>query len=267
MASQTARLPTLDHIVILVSYNTLENLTSYLQDLFTVAPGGQHSNGLTSNKLVLFEDGVYIEFIAFYDHIDPMQRQNHRWGSLRENSIIDWAFTYPPENDFNAIRDRVSGTNTRITYEEPAEWSRKRNDGIVLEWTLSTPISCPPGSQIPPGRLPFWCLDTTPRSLRVPYAEMPHLVQHPSNVRGIASLESTVGTEEVTRLAKAYEAMCGDSVASGNQVWHYRVPEGSQFGIVSLRGAPGEAPIILTLKGPISRIVEPLPGLEFKIEP
>lgn len=267
MASPTGRLPTLDHIVILVSYNTLENLTSYLQDLFTVAPGGKHSNGLTSNKLVLLEDGVYMEFIAFYDHIDPTQRRSHRWGSLRENSIIDWAFTYPPDNDFNAIRHRVSGTNTGITYEEPAEWSRKRNDGIMLEWTLSTPTSTPPGSQIPPGYLPFWCLDTTARSMRVPYAEMPHLAQHPSNVRGIVSLELTVGTEEVTYLAKAYEAMCGGPVSLENQVWHYRVPEGSQYGTVSLRDTSGEASIILTLRGPISRTVEALPGLEFKIEP
>lgn len=265
MSSQTARLPTLDHVVILVSYNTLENLTSYLQDLFTVAPGGQHSNGLTSNKLVLFQDGVYIEFIAFYDHVDPAQRQSHRWGNLRENSIIDWAFTYPPENDFNAIRQRVLGTDTGITYEEPAEWSRKRNDGIMLEWTLSTATSSL-GNPIPPGNLPFWCLDTTPRSMRVPYAEELHLAHHPSNVRGIASLALNIGAEDVARLSKAYEAMCGP-VASDSQVWHYRVPEGSQYGTVSLRDTSEEAPITLTLRGPISRTVEALPGLVFKIEP
>jgi hypothetical protein len=264
MSSQASQLPTLDHLVVLVSYNTLENLTSHLQDIFTVAPGGKHSNGLTSNKLVLFQDGVYIEFIAFYDNIDPEKRRSHRWGNLRENTIIDWAFTYPPNNDFNTIRDRVARTKTQISYEEPAEWSRERDDGVILEWTLST-ANGPSDNPISPGQLPFWCLDTTPRSLRVPYKESPQLAQHPSGVRGVASLALAVDTGDIDRLTKVYEAVSG-TTAPGGRTWSYSVPEGQQAGTISLGDTPGEASITLTLSGLVSRKIEPLPGLVFEIK-
>ncbi|KAJ5762976.1 hypothetical protein N7533_001657 [Penicillium manginii] len=263
MTSQASHLPTLDHLVVLVSFNTLENLSSHLQDLFTVAPGGKHSNGLTSNKLVLFQDGVYIEFIAFYDNIDPEKRRSHRWGNLRENSIIDWAFTYPPNNDFNAIRDRVASTNTQISYEEPAEWSRERDDGVILEWTLST-ANGPSDNPISPGQLPFWCLDTTPRSLRVPYKESPHLAQHPSGVRSVASLALAVDSGEIDRLTKVYEALSGPAISGG--VWGYSVPEGPQAGTIALEETPGDASINLTLSGLYSKQIEPLPGLVFEIK-
>ncbi|CAI7593590.1 unnamed protein product [Penicillium manginii] len=247
MTSQASHLPTLDHLVVLVSFNTLENLSSHLQDLFTVAPG----------------DGVYIEFIAFYDNIDPEKRRSHRWGNLRENSIIDWAFTYPPNNDFNAIRDRVASTNTQISYEEPAEWSRERDDGVILEWTLST-ANGPSDNPISPGQLPFWCLDTTPRSLRVPYKESPHLAQHPSGVRSVASLALAVDSGEIDRLTKVYEALSGPAISGG--VWGYSVPEGPQAGTIALEETPGDASINLTLSGLYSKQIEPLPGLVFEIK-
>ncbi|OQE26779.1 hypothetical protein PENSTE_c005G02388 [Penicillium steckii] len=264
MSSQIDYLPTLDHIVILVSNTTLENLNNHLQNLFTIAPGGQHANGLTWNKLVLFQDGVYLEFIAFYDNVDPQARRDHRWGNLPENTIIDWAFTYPPNNDFNIIRQRVAGTNTGISYEEPAAWSRKRDDGVILEWTLSTP-SGPAGSAIQQGSMPFWCLDTTPRSLRVPYKDTPILAEHSSGVRGVSSLALNVDTSEIARLSKVYGAIDGFS-DSGERKWNYKVPEGAELGCVSLDTDSADAPIRMTLSGTASRRIELLPGLVVDIE-
>ena len=57
--------PNLDHIVILISHDALLTLSDHLQDHFVIAPGGTHADGLTSNKLILLPDGVYLESIAF----------------------------------------------------------------------------------------------------------------------------------------------------------------------------------------------------------
>ncbi|KAJ5222830.1 uncharacterized protein N7469_009070 [Penicillium citrinum] len=263
MPSQTDYLPTLDHLVILVSNTTLENLNNHLQDLFTIAPGGQHANGLTWNKLVLFQDGVYLEFIAFYDTVDPEARRKHRWGNLPENTIIDWAFTYPPNNDFNIIRQHVAESVTGISYDEPAAWSRKRDDGVILEWTLSTP-NASAGGEIQQGSVPFWCLDTTPRSLRVPYKEMPWLVEHSSGVRGVSSLALNVDSSEIARLSTVYGAISGTS--SNERELSYKVPEGVGLGSISLEEGSANKSISLTLSGPAPTRIELLPGLVVNIE-
>ncbi|EYE97962.1 VOC family protein [Aspergillus ruber CBS 135680] len=266
-----SRLPTLDHIVILVSHDTLIGLSDHIQHLFIIAPGGNHADGLTSNKLVLFQDGVYLEFIAFFDDIDPNRRSKHRWGNLKENTIIDWAFTHPPNDDFGAIKQRVQDTNTTLSYEEPVAGGRKKNDGTILEWTLSVPIDADaPTNALSPGRLPFWCLDKTPRELRVPYAAEPHLTQHPSGVSGISSLSLSVPGRESAELAEVYRAIYGsrDPADLDNRVWPYEVPSGLMAGrhIIRLLENAEETTITLALSGPSPGRIELLPGLAIDIE-
>ncbi|OAQ84912.1 glyoxalase-like domain-containing protein [Purpureocillium lilacinum] len=111
--------PTLDHIVILVSHQTLQTIPDRLQDVLVVAPGGAHADGLTSNKLILLADGVYIEFIAFFDDVDPERRRRHRWGNLKENNIVDWAYTLPHEGGFGAVQQRVADAQAGYTYDDP----------------------------------------------------------------------------------------------------------------------------------------------------
>lgn len=276
--------PTLDHIVILTSNKTLTNLPAILGETFTISPGGKHNSGLTWNKLVLFKDGVYIEFIAFFDDVDPIKRRAHRWGNLPENTIIDWAFTSLPESgkgvDFDEIREHVNHVSSgEIVYEKPAEWSRKREDGVLLEWTLSTPVASPSsgagsGSGLSPGKLPFWCFDTTPRSLRVPYEDQPSLTEHPSGVSGVSSLKLAFDAVDITRLGKVYDVLSPSVEDSGERgVWKFGVPGGEQYGSISTispgdggAGAGAGASIVLTLKGPVSRNVEILPGLVIQIE-
>lgn len=266
---QMSRLPTLDHLVILVSHDTLMDLSDHIQHLFIVAPGGNHADGLTSNKLVLLEDGVYIEFIAFFDDIDPDRRSKHRWGNLKENTIIDWAFTLPPDDDFGPIKQRIENIKTRFSYEEPASGGRKKNDGAILEWTVSVPTDALTNA-LPPGRLPFWCLDKTPRELRVPYAVEPHLTQHPSGVRGVSSLSLSVPMREISDLTEVYGAIHGhcDSVDLVNRGWPYEVPSGSTAGRhgIMLLGSAGETNITLTLSGLSPGRIELLPGLAINIE-
>lgn len=264
MATQRASYPTLDHIVILVSYTTLSGLSDKLHGIFTVAPGGNHADGLTSNKLVIFEDGVYVEFIAFFDNVDPERRKKHRWGNLQENTIIDWAFAFPPGGDFGAIKQRVQDSNTGFRYQEPAPWARKRADGTLLEWTLSPPIDSSGRSVT--GYIPFWVLDTTPRDLRVPYKTDTHLTDHPVRVRGVSSLSVSVPQEQASELEKVYGAIYG---SPGLKEWPYEVPSGSTIGkhVVSLLGAEKMA-VTITLSGfqKGQGRVEVLPGLVFNIE-
>lgn len=227
-----------------------------------MAPGGNHADGLTSNKLVLFEDGVYLEFIAFFENIDPERRKRHRWGCLKENTIIDWAFTFPPRGDFSAIRQRVLNSNTGFIYEEPAAWGREKADGTMLEWTLSAPVD-PLGNPVT-GYLPFWCLDKTPRQLRVPYNIEHHLTDHPSRVRGVSSLSVSIPHQQASDLIRVYGAMYDSSDLVH---WPYEVPSGDarrSHDVFLLRGA--DTAIKLTLSGSERAEIEVLPGLVLNIE-
>lgn len=259
-------LPILDHIVILVSHATLVELPDRLKGLFTVVIGGEHANGLTYNNLILFEDGVYIELIAFYDNVDPEERKRHRWGQLEENTIVDWAYTLPHEDDFASLQGRVHDANAGYTYDDPVPGGRKRPDGEVLKW--STAAARQENDQpTMRGRLPFWCLDKTPRRLRVPYENNPQ-TQHPSGARGIARVALHVPTEELSKLGSAYSAV---HQSDGNHgLWRVEVPSGGLGGAqaVSLLGTETKPRIFLTLLGKSSSppVIEVLPGLIFTVE-
>ncbi|OCL03243.1 hypothetical protein AOQ84DRAFT_392409, partial [Glonium stellatum] len=71
--------PQLDHIVILLPHADLLNPPAWLTKHFTISPGGRHADNRTENKLILFQDGSYIELIAFIDD-DPARRAGHWWG-------------------------------------------------------------------------------------------------------------------------------------------------------------------------------------------
>ncbi|KAB8230302.1 VOC family protein [Aspergillus alliaceus] len=264
--------PSLDHIVVLISHDTLLTLSDRLQHLFFVAPGGTHADGLTSNRLILLPDGVYIELIAFAKDADPEQRRKHRWGSRKENTIIDWALTLPSERDFAAVQQRVLASNAVISYQNPVAGGRKRDDGAILEWVVSAARDAQ-GNAISPGSLPFWCLDRTPRHLRVPYQEQPDLTQHPSGVLGISSLSVSVPEAQLSDLSTVYDAIYPPAGSTGLPPlnWHYEVPSGSSVGkhnisLSANEGDEGEPVVRLTFHGETPGQVELLPGLIIAVE-
>jgi len=66
----------LDHLVILV--RDLDRAIRDYETLgFTVTPDGEHADGLTSNALIPFKDGSYLELVAFLDPDDP---RDNVWG-------------------------------------------------------------------------------------------------------------------------------------------------------------------------------------------
>ena len=266
MARQDTPQPSLDHVVILVSPSTLQDLPSKLTDSFTVASGGKHTNGITSNKLILFQDGVYIELIAFADDADPGERKKHPWGLLREGQIIDWGYTLlSTTSDIEPIRQRVRDADAGITYGEPQPMGRTRPDGVELEWVIFS-ARHDSGEPTRPGRLPFWCLDQTPRRLRVPY-EGSDLTRHPCGALGVSRVSVTAPKSQVSALAQVYGAI-HDGGAAG-RCWPFVVPSGAG-GAHSVSLSDGDQPpqIKLTLVGGkhSPSTVELVPGLVVEFE-
>lgn len=198
--------PILDHVVILVPHDTLINLPSWLTDAFTVLNGGLHAGGVTENKLILFPDGVYLELIAFVPGKDE-GRKSHNWGSRQEGHIVDWANTLPNEDDLQTIRSRVDTAKTGITYSNPNPGGRITPGGTELKWVISTP-RLNKGSFVG-GEAPFWCLDRTPRDLRVPY-QVESNVKHACGAVGVHQVAVFVKDKELFQTLKGtYDALQG----------------------------------------------------------
>jgi len=211
----------LDHVVILVSHQTLANLPDWLSSALTIRDGGRHADGLTENKLVFFSDGTYIEFIAFVEGVSPDRRAAHRWGGRTEGAVIDWATTLLPSPDnpdaspeelFPELQSRVEKSQTRFRYSDPVGGGRVKPDGTELEWAISAPWRAPgaDGDKTPVVRdLPFWCLDRTPRHLRVPYLDA-DATSHPCGATGFAGIVITAkGKKTFKAMQAAYSAVFG----------------------------------------------------------
>lgn len=235
-------LPILDHIVILVPHNILLNLPPWLEEAFTILQGGRHADGVTENKLILFQDGVYIELIAFVPGKEQ-ERQSHKWGQRRQGHIIDWANTLiTNEDDLEVIRRRVEAAGTGIKYSDPEDGGRVRPDGKELKWVTSAPIIYDDDddddssklSTFVGGEAPFWCLDRTPRELRVPY-QVEDNVKHPCGALGVAGLTLAIRDSHLfEKLKNFYDALQGQDGQKAEQtapeysnayVWGLGVPE------------------------------------------
>ncbi|KAJ5217341.1 hypothetical protein N7468_010349 [Penicillium chermesinum] len=237
MLSQT---PLLDHIVILVSHKDLLEISKFLDGQFTLAPGGTHADGLTANKLILLPDGVYLELIAFFDDVDPERRRQHRWGKAKENTIIDWAFTLPSEDDFPAVQKRLQQAGFGGSYTDPIPGGRTKPDGTILKWAVSTPRDSQ-GNPAQPGSLPFWCFDRTPREKRVPYE-----------------------AEKKPHSAPEWAKVVYDAILGGN--WNYGVPSGSNNARHDISLSSGDTTVRLVFNGSKPGKGELLPGISFEIE-
>lgn len=233
--------PILDHIVILVPHNLLLNLPSWLDEAFTILQGGKHADGVTENKLILFQDGVYIELIAFVPGKEQ-ERQSHKWGHRRQGHIIDWANTLlANEDDLETIRSRVESAKTGIKYSNPEDGGRVRPDGKELKWVTSAPIIYDDSSKLSAfagGEAPFWCLDRTSREYRVPY-QVEGNVKHPCGALGVAGLSLAVRDSHLfQKLKEFYDALQGqegreaeitESGYISAYVWSLGVPEASNL--------------------------------------
>ncbi|KAI1771067.1 glyoxalase-like domain-containing protein [Hypoxylon cercidicola] len=245
----TSTTPLVDHIVILIPHSFLSAPPSWFADLFHFYPGGRHADGLTENTLALLADGSYIEFIAFVPGGDPAKRAAHHWGSKKEGTVVDWALTLPTSEEdegdkvdgqgdakklrqqkaFVEIQRRVQDVHAGIEYADLLAGGRLRLDGEMVKWEVAFPKSTDNSGEGPleRGTVPFWCLDVTPRQLRVPYDTAPDFAKHPSGAVGVAKIEVLVESGSTLEGARGvYDALFGQNakgtaadVADGGAEW------------------------------------------------
>ena len=176
----------IDHLVIVV--NDLDQAVKDYTTLgFTVFPGGRHPVG-SHNALISFQDGSYLEIIAFY-----REAADHRWWEplKKGERFVDFCFqTNDLRGDTKQLRE------AGVAINDPVPWSRKRPDGYELKWLLSLAT----GSHR--GVAPFLIEDITPRAERIPQE-----FQHSNGAVGIDAV--TVAVSELGEINKWYGALLG----------------------------------------------------------
>lgn len=159
----------IDHVVVIGE--ELDTLVARFESLgFTVTPGGAHPDAMTHNALIPFQDGSYIELIAFQG-----DERNGRRAELlaKGGGMIEYMITS------NSIElDLANARRHRLPYGSPQPGSRVRPDGIEVAW-LDGPVT-----DIGSG-LPLLIQDVTSRNSRVPSGEAR---QHPNGATGIHTL-------------------------------------------------------------------------------
>ena len=178
----------IDHLVVAVQ-DLAQASRDYEQLGFTVVPGGQHPVG-SHNALIAFQDGSYLEIIAFYrDAFD------HRWWDPLQKGerLVDFCFQ---TDDLRGDTEKLRAAGVAIN--NPVPWSRKRPDGYELKWLLSLAT----GSHR--GVAPFLIEDVTPRTERIPQE-----FHHANGVVGIDKV--TVAAGELRPIEEWYGAVLGKS--------------------------------------------------------
>jgi hypothetical protein len=145
----------LDHVSICGS-----NLDT-LRQVFTdagLAPdfGGPHGNGVTQMAAVGFDDGTYIELIA---PVKPGVTSGSDWAKFMGEDALSCAWAIAT-NVLQQEVERLKKAGVPVTV--PERGSRKRPDGMSVEWMTSDVGNGTPGSV-----LPFIIEDETPRAWRV----------------------------------------------------------------------------------------------------
>jgi catechol 2,3-dioxygenase-like lactoylglutathione lyase family enzyme len=177
----------IDHLVIAVE-NLEAARKSYTALGFTVVEGGRHTGIGTYNALIAFEDGAYIELIAFYE-----PRDDHRWFAplQKGQGLVDFCLqTDDLPGDTAALR------RAGVDIGEPEKRNRVRPDGKDIRWVFS--LARGPHR----GVAPFIIADETGRDERVPRQRT-----HANGVTGVGSV--TVAVDDVPKVRRWYADVLG----------------------------------------------------------
>jgi Glyoxalase-like domain len=177
----------IDHIVVVVP-DLAAAIKNYTDLGFTVTTGGRHPIG-SENALIPFEDGSYIELIAFTVSDSGLFWQDR----LQEGGgIVDFCARCESLTQSAELLRKAGAA-----IADPMPLSRTRPDGCVVKWLLAMPQ--PPWA----GIIPFLIEDLTPRSERVPSA-----THHANGVIGIDTI--TLVVTDASRLSGFYETVLGE---------------------------------------------------------
>lgn len=202
----------IDHVVILV--DDLDRAVGQYEQLgFTVVPGGKHAR-FTHNALITFQDGSYLELIAFYESPDASRGEGHRWYRHLSHGggLIDFAVG---TDDVKAVV--ADAAKRGLTYDGPHPGQRLRPDGQQLAWQ-----SAMAGADESPA-LPFVIEDISDRGLRVPADAS----EHANGVRGIEAL--IIGVDDLDAAISGYQKLLGKDAPDGDGLKDVEGGEGVYF--------------------------------------
>ncbi len=180
----------IDHLVILVK-KLDDAIQTYQQLGFQVARGGEHPGG-THNALVGFNNGTYLELIAFQR---PEEPSDHRWHSYLPlgGGLVDFAL-----GASNVEEELGRLHQAGLDYRGPMPGARKRPDGQEIAWRMAWP----PEDRT--GDLPFLIDDITPRDLRVPSGDA---AKHANGVTGVQKL--VIAVRDLDEATEQFAAITG----------------------------------------------------------
>lgn len=145
----------LDHTSICGS--NLDTLKQAFTDVgLTPDFGGPHGNGVTQMAAVGFDDGTYIELIA---PIKAGATSGSDWARFMSEDAVTCAWAVGTNVLLQEV-DRLKKAGVAVT--TPERGSRKRPDGMSVEWMRANVGPGTPGSV-----MPFMIEDETPRAWRV----------------------------------------------------------------------------------------------------
>ncbi|KAI5923088.1 hypothetical protein F4810DRAFT_222907 [Camillea tinctor] len=191
--------PVLNHAIILVSHEFLEDPPESALALFNLTPASQRGDNdhQPLSRRAHFEDGTYLEFIAFPPVTDPEARKEHRYGQCEEGTVVDWAIRFAsdeaePDDEtwhdvFDAMQLRVRDSGTGVIYMQPdpaqGEIASFADHGGHLEWRRELDMI--------PSEVPYWVLRRA--------GEQHVTKHHPSGITGLAGVEVRIraGPERV----------------------------------------------------------------------
>jgi len=182
----------LDHVVIAVG-DLEQAIADYRSLGFTVAPGGRHPGRTSHNALIVFQDGAYIELIAWTAPNDA-----ERWNVVHRahgDGFMDFALI--PED---LPRATAEAKARGLPLNGPIDGGRVRPDGVELKWQTARQTTFD---------LPFFCGDVTPRSLRVPEGDVR---RHANGAAGVATV--VVAVNDLAASTARYRAMLGDAASN-----------------------------------------------------
>lgn len=158
--------------------------------------------------------------------------KRHWWGPDEwRKGWTDWCLT-------NALGAGESWEGVRGSHGEPVRGGRKRADGVEVKWAVTFPRG-ELGGQSTRGRVPFYCHDETPRSVRVPLSD--ESTRHACGALGVRRLTVVVRDRQVLEETREiYRSLFGaEGVEKGDEV----VFEAER--VVEVDGLKGGAQIVL----------------------
>jgi hypothetical protein len=155
--AQQSKIVTLEIDHVSICGSNLDTLRQTFTDIgMTPDLAGPHGNGITQMAAIGFDDASYLELIA---PIKPGATAGSEWAKFMAEDAVTCAWAVGTNVLLQEV-DRL--TKAGIPVKAPERGSRKRPDGMSIEWMTADVGSGTPGST-----LPFIIEDQTPRAWRV----------------------------------------------------------------------------------------------------